>query len=79
MSMATGVPGGVNTFLLKYGQLIKHLTSNFIPSSKKRNVTNNTNNCTIALFPYTNEIFLRIIQIHLESHIGHETPIAQTD
>jgi len=68
--MTTVVPG-FKTFLLNHAQ-VKHLTSIFITSTKK-DVTNCTNNCAIALFPHANKIFLRIIQIKLESYIGYET------
>jgi len=69
-------PEGVNTIPLNHGQL-KHLTSIFIPSPKKGDVTKCTNNCTIALFPHANKILLRIIKKQLVSYIGHETPMEQ--
>ena len=77
MSITTGVPGGVKTFLLNHGQ-VKQLMSVFIPSPKKGDVTKCTNNCTIALFPDANKILLRIIQKQLQLYIGHETPMDQT-
>jgi hypothetical protein len=49
----------------------------FIPSPKKGDVTNCTNNCTITLFPQANKILMRIIQIQLELYIGHETSMEQ--
>jgi hypothetical protein len=67
------VPGGVKTFLLNHGQ-VKHLTSIFIPSTMKRDVTKCMNNYTTALFPHVNKIPLRILQ-QLESHLGYETPM----
>jgi hypothetical protein len=69
--MTTVVSGGVKTFLLNHGQ-VKHLTSIFIPSHKKRDVTKGTNNCTIA-----NKILLRIIQKQLELYKGYEIPIEE--
>jgi hypothetical protein len=68
--------GGVNKILLNHRQ-VKHLTSIFIPSTKKAYVTKCTNNCTIALLPHANKILLRIIQIQLESYIGCETPMEE--
>jgi hypothetical protein len=65
--------GGVNTFLFNHGQ-VKHLTTIFIPSPKKRDVTECTN-CTIALFPHAYNIILRIIQKQLDQYKGHETPM----
>jgi hypothetical protein len=74
--MTTVVPGGVNIFLLTHGQ-VKHLTSIFIPSHKKGDVTKCTNNCSTALFPHANKILLRIIQKQLDKYIGHETQMVQ--
>jgi len=74
--MNTALPGGVKTFLLNHGQ-VKHLTSIFVPSPKKGDVTKCTNNCTIAIFPHANKILLIIIQKQLESHIGYEIPVEQ--
>jgi hypothetical protein len=71
--MTTALPGGVNTFLLNHGQ-VKHPTSIFIPSPKKRDITDSTN-CTFALFPHANKIFLRIIKKQLHYYKGHETPM----
>jgi hypothetical protein len=76
MSTTTAVQGQLKTFLLNYGQ-VKHLTSIFIPSTKKLDVTKCTHNCTIALFPHANNTLLRIIQKQLESHTGHETAMEQ--
>ena len=76
MSMTTAPPAGVKTFLLNHEQ-VKHLTSNFIPSPKKGDVTLCTNNCTIALFPHANKILLRIIQKQLELYVGNELPMEQ--
>ena len=76
MSMTEAIPWGVKKFLLNHGQ-VKHLTSIFIPSPKKQDVTKCTNNCTIAIFPHANKISLRIIQNQLESYIGYETPMEQ--
>jgi hypothetical protein len=49
--------------------------------TQERDITNCTNNCTIALFPHANEILLRIIQIQLQTYIyiyiGHEMPMEQ--
>jgi len=67
MSITTGVPGGVKTFLLNHGQ-VKHLMSIFIPSPKKGDVTKCTNSCTIALFPDANKILLRFTQKQLEMY-----------
>jgi hypothetical protein len=72
--MTTAVPGGVKTFLLNHGQ-VKHLTSIFISSPKKGDVTKCTNSCTTALFPHANKILVRIIQTQLESYIGYETAV----
>jgi hypothetical protein len=54
------------------------ITSIFIPSPKKGDVTNCTNKCTIALFAHANKILLRIIQKQLEMYIGYEMPMEQT-
>jgi hypothetical protein len=70
--MKTALPGRVKTSLLNQG---KHQISIFIPSPKKGDVTNCTNNCTITLFPQANKILMRIIQIQLKLYIGHETPM----
>jgi len=51
--------------------------STFISSPKKGDVTNCTNNCTIALFPHANKILLRIIQKQLELYVGNELPMEQ--
>jgi hypothetical protein len=67
--MTTGLSGGVKTFLLAHAQ-VKHLTSIFIPSPKKGDVTKCINNCTTALFPHENMFLLRIIKKDLESYIG---------
>jgi hypothetical protein len=75
MSMTTAGPAGVKIFLLNHRQ-VKHLTSIFVPSTKK-DVTQCTNNCTILLFPHTNKILLRISQKELEFYIGYETPKEQ--
>ena len=48
-----------------------------ISSPKKGDVTNCTNNCTIALFPHSNKILLRIIQKQLELYVGNELPMEQ--
>jgi len=74
--MTTVGPERVNKIPLNHGQL-KHLTSIFIPSPKKGDVTKCTNNCTIALFPHTNKILLRISQKQLVSYIGHKMPMEQ--
>jgi hypothetical protein len=70
--MTTVVQGGVKTFLMHHGQ-VKHLTSIFTPSTKKRDVTQ----CTIALFLRANKILLIIIQKQLQTYIGYETAIEQ--
>jgi len=62
--MTTVIPGRGNTFLLNHGQ-VKHLTSIFIPSPNKGDVTKCTNICTSALFPHANKIRLRISQKQL--------------
>jgi len=64
--MTTAVPGGVKIFLLDHGQ-VKHLMSIFRPSARE-DVTKCTNNCTFALVPHANKIFLRTFQTNL-SHI----------
>ena len=66
---------GVKIFLLNHGQ-VKHLTSIFIPSAKKQDVTR-TNKCITALFLNTDKILPRIIQKQLESRTGNEMPMAQ--
>ena len=76
ISKTTAGPERINTILQKHGQL-KHLTSIFVPTLKKGDFTKCTNNCTIALFPNTNKILLRIIQKQLVSYRGHETPMKQ--
>jgi hypothetical protein len=48
-----------------------------VPSPKTGDITNCTNNCTIALFPHGNKILLRISQKQLELYIGYETPMEQ--
>jgi len=63
--MTTVVPGGVKIFPLNHGQ-VKHLTSIFVPSPKKRDVTSAQ---TTAPLPHANKIFLRIIQIQLETYV----------
>jgi hypothetical protein len=74
--MSKVVPGVVKILLLNHGQ-VKHLTSIFISSPKKGDVTTCTNNCTIALFPHANKILLKIIQNQLESYIGYEMAMEQ--
>jgi len=74
--MTTAVLGGVKTFLLSHGQ-VKHLMYIFVPSPKKGDVTKCTNNCTIALFPDTNKILLRIIKKQLETYMKYETPMEE--
>jgi len=74
--MTKAIPGGVKTFLLNHRQ-VKHLTSIFIPSPKKGDTTKCTNNCTIAIFPHANKIFLRITEKQLESYTGYETQMEQ--
>jgi len=76
MRTTTVVPGGVKTFLMNHGQ-VKYLTSIFIPSPKKGDVTKCINKCTIALLPHANKILLRIIQKQLQSYIGYEMPMEQ--
>ena len=71
MSMTTVFPGFKSFFLNQ----VKQLMSIFILSPKKRDVTKCTNNCTIALFPHSNKIPLRIIPKQLELCIGLETPM----
>jgi hypothetical protein len=73
--MTTAVQGWVKTFLLNHGQ-VKHLTSIFITSPKKGDVTKCTN-CTTALFPHANKILLKTIQMQLELYIGYEMPMEQ--
>ena len=74
--MTTVVLGGVKTFLLNHGQ-VKHLTSIYVPTPKKGDVTNCTRNCTIALFSDANKILLRIIKKQLETYREYETPMEQ--
>jgi len=76
MSMTTAVPGEVKTFLLSHRQ-VKHLMSIFVPSPKIGDVTKCTSNCTIALFPDENKIFLTFIKKQLETYIKYETPMEQ--
>jgi hypothetical protein len=76
MTMTTVVLGGVKTFLLNHGQ-VKHLTSIYVPTPKKGDVTNCTRNCTIALFSDANKILLRIIKKQLETYREYETPMEQ--
>jgi hypothetical protein len=61
---------------LNHGQ-VKHLTSIFIPSTKKGDFIKGSNNCTIALFRHANKILLRIIQKQLEFYIGYEMPMEE--
>ena len=72
--MTTAFLGVIKIFLLNHGQ-VKYLTSIFVHLPKKRDVTNCTNNCIIALFPHANKVLLRFIQIQLETHIMYETPM----
>jgi hypothetical protein len=74
ISMTTAVT--VNIFLLNHGQ-VKQLTSIFTPSPNTVDVTQHTNNCTIALFPHTNKILLRIIQKQLQPYVAHGTAMGQ--
>jgi len=60
MSMITGLQD-VKIFLLNHGQ-VKHLTSIFIHSPKKQDVTKWTENCIFALIQHRNMILLRIIK-----------------
>ena len=76
LRISTAVPGCVKIFLLNHGQ-VKLVMSNFIPSPKKQDVTNCTDNCTIALFPHANKFLLRINQKQLGAHIRYETPKGQ--
>jgi hypothetical protein len=76
MAMITAVTGGFKKFLLNHGH-VKYLTSIFVRSPKKGDVTKCTNNCTLPLFPHANKILPRIIQKQLESYIWYETPIEQ--
>jgi len=58
--MITGLQN-VKIFLLNHGQ-VKHLTSIFIRSPKKQDVTKCTENCSFALIQHRNMILLRIIK-----------------
>jgi hypothetical protein len=64
MSITTAVQGGVKKFLLKHGQ-VKHVTSVFIHSPKKWDVTEYTKNGKTALLHYANKILFRIIKSNL--------------
>jgi hypothetical protein len=72
--MTKAVVGEIKIFLLSHGE-VKEVTSIFIASPNKGEVTKCTNNCRIALFPHAIKIHLRIIQIKLHLCIGYETPM----
>ena len=49
----------------------------FIPISKKGNVKECSNHCTISLISHTSKVMLKILQARLQQYVNHELPDVQ--
>ena len=49
----------------------------FIPITKKGNVNECSNYCTIALNSHTSKVMLKILQARLQQYVNHELPDVQ--
>ena len=50
----------------------------FIPISKKGNVKECSNHCTISLISHTSKVMLKILQPRLQQYVNQELPDVQT-
>ena len=49
----------------------------FIPSTKKGNIKEYSNDCTIALISYASKVMLKILQPRLQQYVNRELPYVQ--